>query len=494
MKVRMKTMKSKLITIFLLLFAVTTVMAQSEYTRQIKIEKEVVKEGNEAVVNLNFILDSLRLNSKHMLILTPTIVSPEEHLTRELAPIVLLGGNKQKSVKRTQKLNDEPKFEIEPYMMTQVKKNESLTIPYTIRLPYKKWIREASIVMHESIEGCAGCGLGEEEYPILGPIWEKPEYIPMYTVTFITPEVEEIKKREEVEELRLNYKVNRYDILPQFGSNEQELAKFAKTYSQIRNNPDVKFKGIKIVGYASPEGRYEANMKLSENRAKSLAAYFQKKHNIDAKVFNIEWKGEDWEGLLKSLETYDVEGKAEIIDIIKNTANNEERKNKLKALRGGRPYALMLRDIYPPLRRNKCVVEYDVEQFNLEKSREIIKTNPKLLSLNEMFLVAQSYEKGSPEYNAAFETAAATYPNDPVAVINVAGMAIENKEYARAINLLERFRDNADAWNNMGVALAKTERFDEARSYFTRAMQESKPHAQENLEKMVFYLDDRMPD
>ena len=64
-------------------------------------------------------------------------------------------------------------------------------------------------------------------------------------------------------------------------------------------------------------------------------------------------------------------------------------------LRGGVPYRYMLKYIFPSLRVAICKVNYEIKNFNLDEAKEIIKTRPQNLSLNEMFMVANSYPKGS---------------------------------------------------------------------------------------------------
>lgn len=74
-------------------------------------------------------------------------------------------------------------------------------------------------------------------------------------------------------------------------------------------------------------------------------------------------------------------------------------------LRGGVPYRYMLKYIFPSLRVAICKVNYEIKNFNLDEAKEIIKTRPQNLSLNEMFMVANSYPKGSQEFIDVFETA-----------------------------------------------------------------------------------------
>ena len=45
----------------------------------------------------------------------------------------------------------------------------------------------------------------------------------------------------------------------------------------------------------------------------------------------------------------------------------------------------------------------------------MFRTKPKQLSLNELFLLGNSYEQGSDAYNEVFETAVRMFPTDETA-------------------------------------------------------------------------------
>lgn len=81
-----------------------------------------------------------------------------------------------------------------------------------------------------------------------------------------------------------------------------------------------------------------------------------------------------------------------------------------------------MNEVYPPLRRNEYRIEYNVRNFDLEEARRMIGERPDLLSLEEMYNVAGSYEKGSAGYERAMETAARCYPDRP-AVLNDRALA-----------------------------------------------------------------------
>ncbi len=78
-----------------------------------------------------------------------------------------------------------------------------------------------------------------------------------------------------------------------------------------------------------------------------------------------------------------------------------------------------------------CKVNYEVRDFSVEEAKEIIKTRPQNLSLNEMFLVANTYPTGS-EFIDVFETAVRMYPQSEIANINAATAALSRNELVSA--------------------------------------------------------------
>ena len=68
----------------------------------------------------------------------------------------------------------------------------------------------------------------------------------------------------------------------------------------------------------------------------------------------------------------------------------------------------------------------------------MLRENPRMLSLHEMFMVAQSYEPGSPDYNEVFEVAVRLFPSDPVANLNAAITAFNRHDIPAAERYLAK--------------------------------------------------------
>ena len=151
------------------------------------------------------------------------------------------------------------------------------------------------------------------------------------------------------------------------------------------------------------------NMALSENRAKALADYIRRYDAIAPEMLHVDWKGEDWEGFVRV---------------------------QLQKLVPPTIYHRLLTEIYPALRRNEYRIEYNVRNFNLEEARRMVDERPDLLSLSEMYKVADSYGKGTPGYDKVMATALRYFPASPSALNENAVNAISREEYAKAVELL----------------------------------------------------------
>ena len=162
-------------------------------------------------------------------------------------------------------------------------------------------------------------------------------------------------------------------------------------------------------------------------------------YRFEHATFSVDFEPEDWEGVEKRLEEMNLPDKAELLAIIRNPEPRDLDKKewKLKTLNGGTSYKIRC-DIYPALRHSDYVVKYNIRNFTAEEAKSLIYTDPKKLSLNEMFMVAQLFEAGSEKYNEVFEIAVRMFPDDPVSNLNAANTAIRTGQLDRAESYLAK--------------------------------------------------------
>ena len=85
---------------------------------------------------------------------------------------------------------------------------------------------------------------------------------------------EPTKRRQEEIELRINYRFDRSEVLPNYRQNNEQLTALSNALAPILKDP-TSYKVVlgSITGYASPEGPELHNKGLSERRAQSIKQY-----------------------------------------------------------------------------------------------------------------------------------------------------------------------------------------------------------------------------
>ena len=300
---------------------------------------------------------------------------------------------------------------------------------------------------------------------------------------YVQPKAEAVKARKENGSARLNFKVNKWDILYDLGNNARELDNIRKTLDLVKNDSDVTITKITLHGYASPEGGYANNNKLSLNRTQALLQHILKTYPISSKLFATTATAEDWAGTIKYVKENDIPQKEAALEII-NSNMQPDAKEKALLKKAPQAYHYLLQNVWPSLRRTDYTIEYDVQAFNVEKAKEVIKTRPQKLSLQEMYLVAQTYPKGSAEFNNVFDIAVRMFPEDKLANLNAASAAIERGDKVSAEKYLLKAGDSAEANNARGCLAAMKEDYQTAKQYFEKAVAGGLKEAQENLDKV----------
>ena len=295
------------------------------------------------------------------------------------------------------------------------------------------------------ITDLCGCGwetLQNEKDPLFTINMAQPiELKPM--LAYVVPQAEQIKARAIEGSAFLDFPVNKITIYPDYRKNPSELQKIRETIDKVRDDKYATITEVNIKGYASPEGSYSNNAYLAENRAKALLYYVQSLYHFQDARFTVDFEPEDWVGFERMVNESSLEGKEEILAIINadTPSDWDQREWKLRGVNGGKDYRIILRDIYPALRHSDYTVKYNIRNFTVDEAKELIYTDPKQLSLNEMFQVAQTLEPGSERYNEVFEIAVRMYPDDPVSNLNAAVTAIDTKRLDAARRYLAKAAD-----------------------------------------------------
>ncbi|WP_294080484.1 DUF3868 domain-containing protein [Proteiniphilum sp. UBA5384] len=479
-------MKTKNIIYLIIAFftAVPGVYAQDAQLSGITIENETaVKQGDRVSVSFDITFDALKVKRNNMLVLTPLLKSNRNsHESLILAPVVVAGKKRVKVLRRKSALGEPLTLGGTPVEVVTRKNRTGQSVHYNIAIPYRAWMQDASLSLVHEVSGCADCNTLLGEQLLVDNLFPAP-YQPVYRLTYIMPEVED-KVRSDRHTATFNFVVDRWELRRDYKDNAAKFNEVDKVVNDIRNNPDLEITEFTIDGYASPEGSAPHNRMLAENRAKSFADYLVSKFNIGRNRFTVSGHGEDWEGLREAVSGSNIADRQAILGIIDRISNPDVRDAELKKLSGGETYRTLLNSYYPPLRRTEYMVAYNVRGFDVDEAKEIIKTNPKLLSLNEMYLLAQSYPVESTEFSEVFDIAVRLYPDSDIAILNSASADIEGGNMDGAITRMNKISDNPKVWNNLGVAYARKGDFNKAKEYFEKATAEGDNDARANLEEL----------
>lgn len=419
----------------------------------------------------------MKLTTNTMLTLTPILMEKDSTGASKVLPaIYIYGRTRQLVAERTGKIPADA-FEV-----VRRDNGEAQTIRYNARVPYEKWMNGSNLKMLGTINGCANC-LKEEDLAQVHPVLLE-RYVPQPSIIFVKPAAE-IKNRDEKGNAYLDFPVNQTIIYPDYRRNPFELAEINRTINVVKENPDTKITGIDLHGYASPEGSYANNTRLAKGRSEALKTYIVDEYGLSADMIKVQSTPEDWAGLRAWVEKVDIAQKDKVLELIDSDIENLDVKEyRIKNL-DRKVYQELLRDCYPGLRHTDYVIHYTVRPYNVEEAKALLKTRPQLLNLEEMYLVAQTYEEGSEDFNEVFDIAVRMYPEDPIANINAAAMELKRGNADLAVRYLERSdKSSAAAQNNQGVYHMLKGDLDKAEACFNKAKELGSAEAEANLEEV----------
>lgn len=444
----------------------------------------LIQKGDSLYIDFGIQAEGQCVAPDEYLTLTPVLKLGESE--KRLPPVVLNGHKRQKLYNRMQVL-DKNNESFYPAIVIDAGKQDSVTIPYKMAVAYEEWMKDASLFLEQMT---CGCGLQQREISVeilaagISPEQLTPQvatYDMKPQVNYITPVAEAAKQREEQLSVYLDFVVGESVILPLFGDNLSGLSRINMLVNRLKGDKNISITCMRVEGYASPEGMYELNSRLSQARAAALKTYLEGMYGFGGDMVKAEGKSEDWQGLEKLLEETNFPYRDKALGIIHTTGISGGREARLMALQGGFPYRQMKAELFPKLRRVVYTVSYTVAPFDMNEGKQALKTRPALLSLNELFLIANSYEKGSPGFREAFDIAARLYPDNPVAIINAAAAALESGELQTARKFLGKVKNNDKARNNLGVLYLLDGEYDKAGECFRIAQSLGIPQAEHNL-------------
>ncbi|MEO0299890.1 MAG: OmpA family protein [candidate division WOR-3 bacterium] len=148
------------------------------------------------------------------------------------------------------------------------------------KMPEEKKEKEEVKVIEKVIEKPVEKIVEKPVEKVIEKVIEKP------VEKIVEKPVEKVVEKVKIVSLNLQDILFPYDSAKLTSLNIQKLKENAKV---LRENPNVK---VLLVGYASPEGTVEYNLKLAEKRAKAVKNYLVEKEGISPDRIEIKAEGE----------------------------------------------------------------------------------------------------------------------------------------------------------------------------------------------------------
>ncbi|MFI3322483.1 MAG: hypothetical protein R3Y50_08170 [Rikenellaceae bacterium] len=350
----------------------------------------------------------------------------------------------------------------------QRKNGSKQNFRYLESRPYSDWMKSASLIVNE--ESC-GCGLPVANdvafTTAISTTYSLPAQLPM--LAFVMPEETALKFRVDKGSAFILFPLNDTVVYPSFGDNQKELDKITNSIDIIKQDTNCMVTEVGIHGYASPEGRYRVNEMLSRGRSNAVKKYIDDMYNFPKGVINSEYTPEDWIGFEALLEGSFYRYKSEILKIMHSNIT-PDKKEALIRTKYPQFFKMAMDDWFIMLRHTDYVIEYEVCFFNsIEQIKQTYDSNPKNLSLNELFQLSQHYEEGSDAQGNVFMNSVMLYPDDPVANLNAACVALRRRDITAAKRYLDLSLECNEKDLALGVYYLLIEKYDEAIIYLKKA-------------------------
>ena len=229
----------------------------------------------------------------------------------------------------------------------------------------------------------------------------------------------------------LVYKINS-SVLSKKATETEEVAALKSSVEGYLNN-DRAAQSVYGKGYASPDGPEKFNDKLSDKRSQSGLKAVQKLLaetglNIDAAAY-----GEDWDGFKAAVAASDIQDKDLILQVLGMYTSSAEREKEIKNLAS--VFGALKTDVLPQLRRAQIVNTIDVTGKTDAEMVALIKEGRVAeLNLEELLHIAEAQPEVA---EVALKAAAETY-NDARAYNNLAITLAKQGDFDGALKALDK--------------------------------------------------------
>jgi tetratricopeptide (TPR) repeat protein len=264
---------------------------------------------------------------------------------------------------------------------------------YTSSIPFDPAMEDAG-ELRVVLKGSKGSKSAEFEPYVVGngvittPLWVRSD-----DQFILVPDQFE-RVLSYTQEATLNYLVNSDVVRPSELRDEDWKAMLDLIKLSVEAD-SVTLTGARIEAFASPEGEISLNDNLAVERAQSAADAMTKavrkyKMELMDGFYNQVPKGEDWTGFQKLMQASDIPDKDLVLRVLSMYTDNNKREEAIRNI--AETYTIIKDEILPELRRSNFVVSYDVEGYTDEELMDLCKSNPEILTVEELLFSATLFE------------------------------------------------------------------------------------------------------
>lgn len=474
---------------FLLPFSFES-FAQEAYKGELFVTRQqfsLLNDGKQLQVDLGIDYEGLKLPSDESITVTPVLQSGAQIL--QLPSVVINGPEKQKVYNRKSALTKVKKPKPgekrvpAPAVVLRNDTKTSRSFSYKVSVPFSDWMKDAVLLLRSEECNCHGKqGKVYEDKIADGIRFPQPKTSPrdngidakfLALVNFITPAPE----KDSLHSLRgsIPYTAVENEHGKSLAKLSQEKQNFEIYYRlrdavrSVQQEMGTELTSVSLTGVGAPMGNLRKNEHGGLARSLNLKDYLRENRATGNAPLSVNWVAEDWDSIASLVRSSDMMFREATLDIINNVDVAKGRERMLQELADGKPYKYLVDKIFPAVRRIDYKITYIRRPLDATESRKLFQTNSRALNLSEFFAVANSYPKGSMEYNDALDLAARLFPDSPEANINAAAVALTKKDAVRARHYLSRFVTLPMAYNNMGILCLLEGNRDKAEVYLQMA-------------------------
>ena len=251
----------------------------------------------------------------------------------------------------------------------------------------------------------------------------------------------------------------------------QDLVKILKEIND--NNETRALQNIEVSAYASPDGKYDFNEKLAEQRQDVSDKFLKgqlKKIGMDADI-DTKYTAEDWDGFQQLISQSNLQDKEVILRVLSMYQDPEEREQQIRNMSS--VYTEIADGILPELRRARLLVNYEVIGRSDAQILAQFAMDPSKLSVEELLYGANRLLTLPDQKAAWYSKTQELYPSDYRAFNNYAQLAIMRGDAMMADTYLNKavaINANAPEVNaNKAILAMKTGDIATAEQYMGKA-------------------------